>query len=343
MGPLDTLGRPLRDLRISVTDRCNFRCTYCMPKEVYGRDYAFLPRDQVLSFEEIERAARAFVGLGVRKLRLTGGEPLVKRDLPDLVAMLAALRTPEGEPLDLTLTTNGAALRALARPLKDAGLRRITVSLDSLDDAVFGAMNGIDFPVVRVLDGIDAALAAGLTPLKVNMVVRRGVNEDSVVPMAGWARDLGVTLRFIEYMDVGHSNGWRLDEVVPAGDLVAAVTAQWPAEPVDAAYRGEVADRWRFLDGRGEFGIISSVTVPFCRDCTRARLSADGKLYTCLFAVDGLDVRAVLRDGSTDEGLAAFLADAWRARDDRYSELRTLSTRAPRPDLPKVEMFAMGG
>ena len=343
MGPLDTLGRPLRDLRISVTDRCNFRCTYCMPKEVYGRDYAFLPRDQVLSFEEIERAARVFVGLGVQKLRLTGGEPLVKRDLPDLVAMLAALRTPEGEPLDLTLTTNGAALRALARPLKDAGLQRVTVSLDSLDDEVFGAMNGIDFPVARVLDGVDAALEAGLTPLKVNMVVRRGVNEGSVVPMAGWARDLGVTLRFIEYMDVGHSNGWRLDEVVPAADLVTAVTGAWPAAPVDPAYRGEVADRWRYLDGRGEFGIISSVTVPFCRDCTRARLSADGKLYTCLFAVDGLDVRAVLRDGSSDEAVAAFLADAWRVRDDRYSELRTLSTRVPRPDLPKVEMFAMGG
>jgi cyclic pyranopterin phosphate synthase len=343
MGPLDTLGRPLRDLRISVTDRCNFRCTYCMPKEVYGRDYAFLPREEILSFEEIERAARAFIGLGVHKLRLTGGEPLVKRDLPDLVAMLAALRTPDGEPLDLTLTTNGAALRALARPLRDAGLQRITVSLDSLDDAVFGAMNGIDFPVARVLDGIDAALEAGLTPLKVNMVVRRGVNEDSVVPMAGWARDLGVTLRFIEYMDVGHSNGWRLDEVVPAADLVAAVGGAWPAEPVDPAYRGEVADRWRYLDGRGEFGIISSVTVPFCRDCTRARLSADGKLYTCLFAVDGLDVRAVLRDGSSDGQLETFLADAWRARDDRYSELRTLSTRAPRPDLPKVEMFAMGG
>ena len=343
MGPLDTLGRPLRDLRISVTDRCNFRCTYCMPKEVYGRDYAFLPREEILSFEEIERAARAFIGLGVHKLRLTGGEPLVKRDLPDLVAMLAALRTPDGEPLDLTLTTNGAALRALARPLRDAGLQRITVSLDSLDDAVFGAMNGIDFPVARVLDGIDAALEAGLTPLKVNMVVRRGVNEDSVVPMAGWARDLGVTLRFIEYMDVGHSNGWRLDEVVPAADLVAAIGGAWPAEPVDPAYRGEVADRWRYLDGRGEFGIISSVTVPFCRDCTRARLSADGKLYTCLFAVDGLDVRAVLRDGSSDGQLETFLADAWRARDDRYSELRTLSTRAPRPDLPKVEMFAMGG
>lgn len=343
MDPLDALGRPLHDLRISVTDRCNFRCTYCMPKEVFGRDYAFLPRDQVLSFEEIHRAARAFVELGVQKLRITGGEPLVRRDLPALIGLLAALRTPDGRELDLTLTTNGAALRALAIPLRDAGLRRVTVSLDSLDDAVFGAMNGIDFPVARVLDGVEAALAAGLTPLKVNMVVRRGVNEDSVVPMARWARDLGVTLRFIEYMDVGHSNGWRLDEVVPAADLIATLTAAWPAEPADPAYRGEVAGRWRYLDGAGEFGIISSVTMPFCRDCTRARLSADGTLYTCLFATAGRDVRAVLRDGSSDEDLVAFLADTWRARDDRYSELRTLSTRADRPDLPRVEMFAMGG
>jgi cyclic pyranopterin phosphate synthase len=225
----------------------------------------------------------------------------------------------------------------------DAGLRRVTVSLDSLDDAVFGAMNGIEFPVARVLDGIDAAIEAGLTPLKVNMVVRRGINESSIVPMADWARRTGVTLRFIEYMDVGHSNGWRLDEVVPATELIEAITSRWPAEPVDAAYRGEVADRWQYADGSGEFGVISSVTIPFCRDCTRARLSADGKLYTCLFAVDGRDVRAVLRDGSTDEQLTAFLADAWRVRDDRYSELRTLQTREGRPDLPKVEMFAMGG
>jgi len=341
--PLDTLGRPLHDLRVSVTDRCNFRCTYCMPKEVYGRDYAFLPRDQVLSFEEIERAARAFVALGVEKLRITGGEPLVRRNVPDLIAMLSALRTRDDRPPELTLTTNGAALRTLARPLADAGLDRVTVSLDSLDDAVFGAMNGIDFPVARVLDGIEAALEAGLAPVKVNMVVRRGVNEDSVVDMARWARDLGVTLRFIEYMDVGHSNGWRLDEVVPARDLIATVTGQWPAAPLDPGYRGEVAARWQYLDGAGEFGIISSVTVPFCRDCTRARLSADGKLYTCLFAVDGRDVRAVLRDGSTDEQLLAFLTETWRARDDRYSELRALSTRSPRPDLPKVEMFAMGG
>jgi cyclic pyranopterin phosphate synthase len=339
MTPLDRLGRPLHDLRISVTDRCNFRCTYCMPKEIFGRDYAFLPKEQVLSFEEIERAARAFVGLGVEKLRITGGEPLVRRDLPHLVAMLAALRTPDGGELDLTLTTNGAALRALAQPLVDAGLRRVTVSLDSLDDAVFGAMNGVDFPVARVLDGVDAALEAGLTPVKVNMVVRRGVNEASIVPMARWARETGVTLRFIEYMDVGHSNGWRMDEVVPAAELIDLVSGVWAAEPADPGYRGEVAGRWRYLDGHGEFGVISSVTRPFCRDCTRARLSADGQLYTCLFAVTGRDVRAVLRDGSSDEQLLAFLADTWRARDDRYSELRSSATS----DLPRIEMFAMGG
>ena len=337
--PLDRLGRPLHDLRISVTDRCNFRCTYCMPKEIFGRDYEFLPKDQVLSFEEIHRAARAFVELGVEKLRITGGEPLVRRGLPGLIRMLAELRTRDGRELDLTLTTNGAALRALAKPLAEAGLRRVTVSLDSLDDHVFSAMNGVDFPVARVLDGIDAAIEAGLAPIKVNMVVRRGINETSVVPMARWARETAVTLRFIEYMDVGHSNGWRLDDVVPAAELVDAVTAAWPAAPVDPGYRGEVADRWRYADGAGEFGIISSVTRPFCRDCTRARLSADGKLYTCLFAVDGRDVRAVLRDGSTDEELVAFLADIWHARDDRYSELRAQSTS----DLPKIEMFAMGG
>jgi cyclic pyranopterin phosphate synthase len=337
--PRDLLGRPVRDLRISVTDRCNFRCTYCMPKEIFGRDYAFLPKDQVLSFEEIHRAAQAFTELGVEKLRITGGEPLVRRGLPQLIRMLAALRTPDGRELDLTLTTNGAALRSLAGALAEAGLDRVTVSLDSLDDAVFGEMNGVDFPVARVLDGIDAALEAGLTPVKVNMVVRRGINEASILPMARWARETGVTLRFIEYMDVGHSNGWRLDEVVPAAELVEMVTAAWPAEPSEPAYRGEVAGRYRYLDGAGEFGIISSVTRPFCRDCTRARLSADGKLYTCLFAAAGRDVRAVLRDGSTDDELLAFLADTWRARDDRYSELRSGSTS----DLPKIEMFAMGG
>jgi cyclic pyranopterin phosphate synthase len=338
-GVVDTRGRALRDLRISVTDRCNFRCTYCMPKEVFGRDYAFLPREQVLRFEEIERVARIAVGLGVEKLRITGGEPLVRRDLPDLIGMLAAIRRPDGGPVDLTLTTNGSALRALARPLADAGLQRVTVSLDSLDPEVFGAMNGIDFPVERVLDGIDAALEAGLQPVKVNMVVRRGVNQDSIVPMAAWARDLGVTLRFIEYMDVGHSNGWRLDEVVSAEEIIEAIGARWPVEPAEAGYRGEVADRWRYADGRGEFGVISSVTVPFCADCTRARLSADGQLYTCLFAVDGHDVRAVLRSDADDDAVAAFLERIWLRRGDRYSELRSASTSA----LPKVEMFAMGG
>ena len=339
-GPTDTLGRAMRDLRISVTDRCNFRCTYCMPKEVFGKDYAFLPRDQVLSFEEIERTARAFVSLGVEKLRITGGEPLVRRDLPHLIEMLAAIRRPDGGEIDLTLTTNGSALRALAGPLAAAGLQRVTVSLDSLDDAVFGAMNGIDFPVAKVLDGIDAAIEAGLAPVKVNMVVRRGINESSLLPMAAWARETGVILRCIEYMDVGHSNGWRLDEVVPAAEIVDAIAAAWPVEAAEPAYRGEVAGRWRYTDGGGEFGVISSVTEPFCRDCTRARLSADGKLYTCLFAVDGRDVRAVLRGGADDEAMAAFLADTWSRRDDRYSELRS---RATTSSLPKVEMFAMGG
>jgi GTP 3',8-cyclase len=338
-GLTDTLGRALRDLRISVTDRCNFRCTYCMPKEIFGRDYEFLPRDQVLTFEEITRLARVFVDLGVEKLRITGGEPLVRRNLPDLVAMLAAIRRPDGGEVDLTLTTNGSALRTLARPLAEAGLRRVTVSLDSLDDAVFGAMNGIDFPVAKVLDGIAAATEAGLAPVKVNMVVRRGINESSVVPMAAWARESGVILRFIEYMDVGHSNGWRLDEVVPAGELVDALRAVWPIEPADPNYRGEVADRWRYLDGAGEFGVISSVTQPFCRDCTRARVSAEGKVYTCLFAVDGHDARAVLRSGAAHDVLAAFVSGIWARRGDRYSELRSAATST----LPKVEMFAMGG
>jgi cyclic pyranopterin phosphate synthase len=338
-GLTDTLGRALRDLRISVTDRCNFRCTYCMPKEIFGRDYEFLPRDQVLTFEEITRLARVFVNLGVVKLRITGGEPLVRRNVPDLVAMLAAIRRPDGDDVDLTLTTNGSALRSLARPLADAGLRRVTVSLDSLDDAVFGAMNGIDFPVAKVLDGIAAAAEAGLAPIKVNMVVRRGINQSSVVPMAAWAREAGVVLLFIEYMDVGHSNGWRLDEVVPAAELVEAVGAVWPVEPADPDYRGEVADRWRYVDGGGEFGVISSVTQPFCRDCTRARVSAEGKLYTCLFAVDGHDARAVLRSGASDDEVATFIEGIWTRRGDRYSELRSAATST----LPKVEMFAMGG
>ena len=338
-GPTDTLGRAMRDLRISVTDRCNFRCTYCMPKEIFGKDYAFLPRDQVLTFEEITRAARIFVSLGVEKLRVTGGEPLVRRDLPDLIAMLAAIRRPDGGALDLTLTTNGSALRALAGSLADAGLRRVTVSLDSLDDAVFGAMNGIEFPVARVLDGIDAAIEAGLAPVKVNMVVRRGINESSVLPMATWARETGVILRFIEYMDVGHSNGWRLDEVVPAADLIETIAAVWPVEPAEPTYRGEVAGRWRYADGGGEFGVISSVTQPFCRDCTRARISAEGVLYTCLFAADGHDLRALLRSDAPDPEITDAIETIWLRRGDRYSELRSAATST----LPRIEMFAMGG
>jgi cyclic pyranopterin phosphate synthase len=331
--PDDRLGRPLRDLRISVTDRCNFRCVYCMPKEVFGRDYEFLGRDQLLTFEEIERLARVFAGFGVRKLRLTGGEPLVRRDLEHLVARLATI-----EGVEVTLTTNGALLPAKAAALAAAGLDRVTVSLDSLDDETFRQMNDVDFPVSRVLEGIDAAAAAGL-PVKVNMVVRRGLNEHSVLPMARYFRELGHPLRFIEYMDVGHSNGWRLDDVVPAAELVAAIDRELPLEPVEAAYRGEVAARWRYRDGGGEVGVITSVTQPFCGDCTRARISADGKLYTCLFAVRGHDLRDLLRAGASDETVAERLTEIWTARTDRYSEMRSENTR----DLPKIEMSYIGG
>jgi cyclic pyranopterin phosphate synthase len=338
-GPVDALGRSLRDLRISVTDRCNFRCVYCMPKEVFGRDYAFLPHDQVLSFEEIGRLAGIFVSLGVAKLRITGGEPLVRRDLPRLIAILAGLRQPDGAPVDLTLTTNGSALRALAQPLRDAGLARVTVSLDSLDDATFRALNGVDWPVDRVLEGIAAAQRAGLAPVKVNMVVKRGANEHSILPMAHWAREVGVTLRFIEYMDVGQSNGWRLDDVVTAEEIERILASELPLEPLAPDYRGEVALRYGYADGLGEVGIIASVSRPFCGDCTRARLSADGSLYTCLFAVAGTDLKAPLRDGAGDEDLRTLIAARWQARDDRYSELRTAATG----DLPRVEMFAIGG
>jgi cyclic pyranopterin phosphate synthase len=337
--PVDTLARPLHDLRISVTDRCNFRCVYCMPKEVYGRDYAFLPHDQVLSFEEIARLASIFVSLGVGKLRITGGEPLVRRDLPRLIDMLARIERPGRSPIDLTLTTNGSALRALAGPLRDAGLRRVTVSLDSLDDVTFRRMNGVDWPVDRVLDGIAAARGVGLEPVKVNMVVKRGANEDSILPMARWARTAGLTLRLIEYMDVGHSNGWRLDDVVTADEIVDTIAAEFPIETLPANYPGEVALRYRYTDGAGEVGIVASVSRPFCGDCTRARLSADGSLFTCLFAVRGTDLRGPLRGGASDDDLRAIVEGVWRARDDRYSELRTAATR----DLPKIEMFTIGG
>jgi GTP 3',8-cyclase len=332
MPALDTFGRPLRDLRISVTDRCNFRCVYCMPKEIYGRDYRFLERRELLSFEEITRVARVFVSLGVRKLRLTGGEPLVRRDLERLIEQLAELDA------DLTLTTNGSLLPQKAQALAAAGLRRITVSLDALDDAVFRALNDVDFSVDRVLEGIDAAAAAGL-PVKVNAVVKRGVNDDQIVPLAAFFRERGHTLRFIEYMDVGNTNGWRLDDVVPAKEIVALLDESFGVEPVEPSYRGEVAQRWRYRDGRGEVGVIASVTQPFCGDCTRARLSAEGKLFTCLFAVRGHDLRALIRGGASDEELETALRAVWSGRGDRYSELRSAATAG----LRKVEMSYIGG
>jgi GTP 3',8-cyclase len=310
-----------------------------MPEEVFGRDYRFLPRADLLTYEEIRRLAEVFVSLGVRKLRITGGEPLVRRGVPDLVAMLSELRPVDGGPLDLTLTTNGSALRQLARPLADAGLRRITVSLDSLDEEVFRRINGVDFPVRRVLEGIDAARAAGLAPIKVNMVVKRGLNDDSILPMARWARGEGLILRFIEYMDVGTTNGWRLDDVVTAEEIVTLIGTELPLEALEPQYPGEVATRWRYADGSGEIGAISSVSRPFCRDCTRARLSAEGQLYTCLFSATGHDLRGPLRSGASDRDLLDLVAGIWRGRGDRYSELRSEATSR----LPKVEMFALGG
>ena len=333
MHPIDTLGRPIRDLRISVTDRCNFRCVYCMPKEVFGRDHAFLPRTELLTFEEITRLARAFVANGVGKLRITGGEPLVRRDVEHLIAMLAEI-----DDLDLTLTTNGTLLPQKAQALADAGLKRVTVSLDSLDDATFRAMNDVDFPVARVLEGIEAAAAAGL-PVKVNAVVKRGVNDAGVVEMARHFRGTGHSLRFIEYMDVGATNGWRLDDVVPAEEIVERIDAVFPLEPVEASYRGEVAQRYRYRDGTGEIGVISSVTQPFCGDCTRARISAEGKLYTCLFAIRGTDLRALLRGGASDDELREAIAGVWARRTDRYSEIRTERTS----ELPRIEMSYIGG
>ena len=330
----DTLNRPLRDLRISVTDRCNFRCIYCMPKEIFGSDYQFLERSQILTFEEIARLARIFVEHGVRKIRLTGGEPLVRRDLHQLVAMLAPI-----SDLDLTLTTNGSLLTRQAQALKDAGLKRVSVSLDSLDDAIFQAMNDVNFPVQRVLEGMDAAAAVGLGPIKVNMVVKRGLNESSILPMARFFREKGYILRFIEYMDVGHTNGWRMDDVVPAAEIVKMINAEMPLEPLDPNYPGEVAERWRYKDGSGEIGMVASVTQAFCRTCNRARLSAEGKLYTCLFAVRGHDFRDLMRGGATDDEISQAIARVWGKRGDRYSELRSENTIS----LPKVEMSHIGG
>src|SRR5438128_1397747 len=330
----DTRGRLLRDLRISVTDRCNFRCIYCMPKDAFGRDHAFLPHAALLTFEEITRVARIFQAYGVEKIRLTGGEPLLRKNLERLVEMLAAI----GD-LDFTLTTNGALLAKKARELKAAGLGRVTVSLDALDDGVFRAMNDVDFPVAKVLEGIDAAADAGLAPIKINMVVKRGVNEREILPMARRFKGSGHILRFIEYMDVGHTNGWRMDDVVPSAEVLRAIARELPLQPVDPNYPGEVAQRWRYADGDGEVGVISSVTQAFCRDCTRARLATDGKLYTCLFATTGHDLRSLLRTGSSDDEIGNYLAAIWHRREDRYSEVRSQNTVA----LPKIEMSYIGG
>jgi cyclic pyranopterin phosphate synthase len=330
----DTFGRNLRDLRISVTDRCNFRCTYCMPKDIFGVDYPFMPHEQLLSFEEVGRLASIFVRFGVKKIRLTGGEPLLRRELERLVAILRTL-----PKVELTMTTNGALLERKAQALRAAGLDRVSVSLDSLDDRVFSAMNDIDFPVQRVLAGMDAAEAAGFNPVKVNMVVQRGVNEDSILPMARFFRGRNRILRFIEYMDVGSTNGWRLADVVPAAEILERVNEVFPLEAIKPNYPGEVARRFRYRDGAGEIGVIASVTRPFCGGCTRARLSADGSLFTCLFAIEGMDLKSLLRGGASDEELGAAVSAHWAQRDDRYSDLRSEAT----PDLPKIEMSYIGG
>ncbi|MEE9216894.1 MAG: GTP 3',8-cyclase MoaA [Anaerolineales bacterium] len=330
----DTLSRPLHDMRISVTDRCNFRCVYCMPKEIFGRNFQFLGREELLTFEEIQALARAFHAIGVRKIRLTGGEPLVRRQIEKLVVMLSVL--PE---TDLTMTTNGILLPSAAENLKAAGLKRVTISLDSLDDDVFQAMNDVGASVHDVLLGVDAAEEAGLHPIKINMVVKRGVNEASVLPMARYFKERGHILRFIEYMDVGHTNGWRLDDVVPAAEIVEIIGTEMEIEPVEANYRGEVANRYRYADGEGEIGLIASVTQPFCQDCTRVRLSADGMLYTCLFAVKGHDLREAVRSGASHEELIDTISSIWTGRTDRYSELRSAETEG----LQKVEMSYIGG
>ena len=341
--PVDTLNRPLRDVRLSVTDRCNFRCSYCMPAEVFGPDFAFLPRAELLTFEELTLVARELVALGARTLRITGGEPLVRRDLEQLVALLRALDSSEaldGEALDIALTTNGSLLAKLAAPLRAAGLNRITVSLDSLNPVTFTRMSGSALPLESVLEGIAAATSAGFINIKLNAVIRRGVNDADVPALATFAREGGHTLRLIEYMDVGSSNGWRLDEVVPASEILSQLHALYPLEPLAPSRPGEVANRYRYLDRGGEIGLIASVSAPFCGDCTRARVSADGHLYTCLFASEGSDLKRYLRPTVDADGLREGLRARWAARDDRYSELRDAETASR---LPKVEMFRVGG
>jgi len=339
----DVLSRPLQDLRISVTDRCNFRCVYCMPKEVFDKNYVFLPHSSMLSFEEIIRIAKIFVGHGVRKIRLTGGEPLLRRNIEELIAMLTDLRTVEGKPLDLTLTTNGSLLARKAQALKHAGLQRITVSLDSLDDAVFHLMNDVEFPVSDVLKGIEAAYEAGFAPIKVNMVVKAGMNDHQIMPMARYFKGSSTILRFIEYMDVGTSNGWNLKEVVTSKEIVRRINAELPIEEVAPNYSAETARRWRYKDGSGEIGLISSVTQAFCSSCSRARLSTEGKLYTCLFSGNGYDLRALIRGGCNDEQISNVVSSIWQARNDRYSDLRMLNTDSLVHRAPKIEMSYIGG
>ncbi|MEN3364492.1 MAG: 3,8-cyclase [Burkholderiales bacterium] len=338
----DTFARPLHDLRISVTDRCNFRCVYCMPKDVFDKDYAFLPHSSLLTFEEITRIAKIAVAHGVEKIRLTGGEPLLRKNIEKLIESLAALKTPKGGDLDLTLTTNASLLAKKAQSLKDAGLKRVTVSLDALDDTTFKRMNDVDFPVSQVLEGVETAHRVGLGPIKVNMVVKGGMNDQEIVPMARHFKDTPFILRFIEYMDVGASNGWRMDEVIPSAEVVRRISEVMPLETVDRNYTGETAERWRYRDGGGEIGVISSVTQAFCHECTRARLSTEGKLYTCLFATGGHDLRALMREGRTDEEISTAIAHIWRARTDRYSAVRTSQTSELR-SARKVEMSYIGG
>ncbi len=343
----DSLGRPLRDLRISVTDRCNFRCSYCMPKEIFDKDHVYLPHASLLSFEEITRLAKIFLAHGVRKIRLTGGEPLLRKNIEVLIGQLSSLRTIDGQAPDITLTTNGSLLARKARALTDAGLQRVTVSLDGLDDSVFRAMNDVDFPVAQVLDGIDAARGAGLGPIKVNMVVKRGTNAHEILPMARHFRGSGAVLRFIEYMDVGSTNGWRMDEVLPSADVVRLIQTEMPLVALEATAQGETAQRWGYADAQGRFdpalgeiGVISSVTQAFCRDCNRARLSTEGKLFLCLFASQGHDLRSLLRSGADDASITSALAQVWGQRTDRYSELRN---SLPAGNKPRVEMSYIGG
>ncbi len=347
---VDTRGRPLRDLRISVTDRCNFRCNYCMPKEVFDKDYPYLPHSALLSFEEITRLASLFLAHGVRKIRLTGGEPLLRKNIEELIAQLAQLRTVDGKAPDLTLTTNGSLLARKARSLKEAGLNRVTVSLDGLDDAVFRRMNDVDFPVADVLAGIEAAHTAGLSHIKVNMVVKRGTNDHEILPMARHFRGTGTTLRFIEYMDVGATNGWRMDEVLPSAELIERLRAELPLVPLEPSSPGETAERWGYADASGqhdpalgEVGVISSVTQAFCHDCNRARLSTEGKLYLCLFASQGYDLRSLLRGGASDADIAAAIAPIWQQRSDRYSELRSTLPADNTQGARRVEMSYIGG